>query len=73
MECSSAARDAADNAAYARGFDIGSGLFGDPALGAVGNTATGPGSLAIRATLDAAGQRGFDASLAFHLARDYRR
>ena len=58
---------------YAHGFDIGTGLFGDPALGAVGNTATGPGSLAIRATLDAGGQRGFDASVGFHLARDYRR
>lgn len=58
---------------YARGFDIGTGLFGDPALGAAGNTATGPGSLAIRATLDAAGQRGFDASVDFHLARGYRR
>ena len=57
---------------YARGFDIGTGLFGDPSLGAVGNTATGPGSLAIRATLDAGGQRGFDASVEFHLARDYR-
>ncbi len=68
-----AARNAADDIAYARGFDVGTGLFGDPALGAVGNTATGPGSMAIRATLDASGQRGFDAAAAYHFARDYRR
>lgn len=30
------------------GFDAGSGVFGDPALGALGNKATGPGSERIR-------------------------
>ena len=57
---------------YQRGFDIASGLFGDPALGAQGNTATGPGSMGIRNSLSAAGQRGFNASVAFHLAHDYK-
>jgi hypothetical protein len=51
-----------------RGFDIATGIFGDPARGALGNTATGPGSLRIRNALSAAGQRGFDASVAFHLS-----
>lgn len=65
------ARVAADDAAYQRGFDIASGLFGDPALGAQGNTLMGPGSARIRDSLDAAGQAGFTASVAFHLARTY--
>lgn len=52
---------------YWLGFDIATGLFGDPALGAVGNTLTGPGSNALRAALSAEGQRGFDASVALHL------
>ena len=30
------------------GYDIATGIFGDPALGARGNTLTGPGSLGIR-------------------------
>jgi hypothetical protein len=54
------------------GFDIATGIFGDPAQGAQGNTATGPGSLGIRDSLSAAGQRGFDASVAWHLSRRYR-
>ena len=66
------ARNTRPNAAYLRGFDIASGLFGDPALGSAGNTVMGPGSESIRATLSAAGQRGFNASVAFHLARDYK-
>lgn len=65
------ARVATDDGAYTRGFDIASGLFGDPALGAQGNTLIGPGSERIRDSLDAAGQRGFNASVAFHLARSY--
>lgn len=65
------ARGAEAGASYRRGFDIGSGLFGDPALGAKGNTLMGPGSARIRDSLDPAGQRGFTASVAFHLARDY--
>jgi hypothetical protein len=66
------ARDAVDDADYQRGFDIGTGLFGDPALGAQGNTQMGPGSTRIRDSLNAAGQNGFDDSMKFHLARDYR-
>ena len=51
------------------GFDIASGIFGDRAAGAQGNTATGPGSLGIRNELNGAGQRGFDAAVALHLGR----
>ena len=58
---------------YWLGFDIATGIFGDPALGAIGNTATGPGSLRIRDGLNAAGQRGFNASVALHLSRNYRK
>jgi hypothetical protein len=57
---------------YRLGFDIGSGIFGDPKLGARGNTATGPGSLKIRDSLSAAGQIGFDASVKLHLSRNYK-
>jgi hypothetical protein len=57
---------------YRLGFDIASGIFGNPALGAQGNTATGPGSLGIRDALNAAAQRGFNDSVRFHLSRDYR-
>ena len=52
---------------YWLGFDIGTGIFGDPALGAMGNTLTGPGSLKIRDSLSAEGQRGFNASVGLHL------
>jgi hypothetical protein len=55
------------------GFDIATGLFGDPALGALGNTAMGPGSLKIRNSLSPAGQVGFDDSVALHLSRNYKR
>ena len=58
---------------YWLGFDIATGIFGDPALGAQGNTATGPGSLKIRDGLSAPGQRGFNASVALHLSRKYGR
>ncbi len=51
------------------GFDVGSALFGDPALGGSGNTAIGPGALAIRAALGSVGQAGFDASMNFHFQR----
>ncbi len=47
--------------------------FGDPALGAQGNTATGRGSLGIRDSLSAAGQRGFNAAVNLHLSRKYER
>jgi len=54
------------------GFDIATGIFGDPALGARGNTATGPGSLGIRDALSAGGQKGFNAAVAFHSSRNYK-
>ncbi|HEU4779346.1 MAG TPA: trypsin-like serine protease [Steroidobacteraceae bacterium] len=57
---------------YWLGFDIASGIFGDPAAGAQGNTQTGPGSLGIRNALSPAAQRGFNASVALHLGRKYR-
>lgn len=66
-------RNAEDDAFYRLGFDVATGIFGDPAQGARGNTATGPGSLKIRDGLSAAGQRGFDASVTLHLSRTYRR
>ena len=65
------ARNADSDPFYRLGFDIATAIFGDPALGAQGNTATGPGSLGIRNSLSAAGQRGFDASLKLHLSRKY--
>lgn len=57
---------------YQQGFDIATGIFGDPALGALGNTATGPGSMTIRDSLGAAGQRGFNAAVTFHLSRRHK-
>ncbi len=57
---------------YRQGFDIATGLFGDPALGAAGNTLMGPGSQAIRDSLGSAGRDGFNASVSFHQARQYR-
>jgi hypothetical protein len=66
-------RKGENNVFYWLGFDIASGIFGDPALGARGNTATGPGSLRIRDSLSAAGQRGFNASVKLHLSRNYKR
>jgi hypothetical protein len=60
-------RAASDLVFYRLGFDIATGIFGNPALGAQGNTATGPGSLGIRDALSAAGQRGFNAAVKLHL------
>jgi len=51
------------------GFDLGTGVFGDPAKGAIGSTVMGPGAERIRASLDADGQRGFDAARAFNVGR----
>jgi hypothetical protein len=67
-----AARDANPNVFYQLGFDIATGLFGDPALGALGNTLMGPGSEKIRSSLNADAQLGFDASVTFHQGRTYR-
>ena len=66
------ARTADPDVFYWLGFDIASGIFGNPALGASGNTATGPGSLGIRNALNAPAQRGFNASVTLHLSRNYR-
>jgi hypothetical protein len=63
------ARNAEADALYRQGFDIATAIFGDRALGAQGNTSTGPGSLGIRDSLSPAGQRGFNASVGFHLGR----
>ncbi|HXM35755.1 MAG TPA: hypothetical protein VN920_11245, partial [Pyrinomonadaceae bacterium] len=65
-----AARTAEEDVFYWLGFDIATGIFGDPALGAKGNTSTGPGSLKIRDSLSPAGQRGFNAAVKFHLGQD---
>ena len=65
------ARTADRDVFYWLGFDIATGIYGDPALGAQGNTATGPGAFKIRDALSPAGQRGFNDSVAFHLARSY--
>ena len=66
------ARAAETDPLYRQGFDIATGIFGDPKLGANGNTSTGPGSLGIRDALSAAGQRGFNASVKLHLSRNYK-
>ena len=66
------ARTAEEDVFYWLGFDIATGIFGDPALGAKGNTATGPGSLKIRDSLSPAGQRGFNAAVKLHLSRNYK-
>jgi len=60
------------------GFDIATGIFGDPALNALGRKSMGTGSEKIRSTssdgehvllpTDEVG-KGFDASVAFHLGR----
>ena len=63
-----AARRADRRASYRRGFDIATGIFGDPALGGLGS-APGPGSSLIRDSLSAAARRGFDASMDLHLRR----
>lgn len=59
------------DARYWLGFDIATAIFGDPARGAQGNRAPGPGSTGIRNSLSAPAQRGFDASMNLHLARTY--
>jgi hypothetical protein len=54
---------------YWLGFDIATGIFGNPALGAEGNTLIGPGSEAVRATLGPDGKQGFNDSIAFNVGR----
>ncbi len=53
----SRARNTENDVFFWLGFDIASGIFGNRADGAQGNTATGPGSLGVRNELSAAGQR----------------
>lgn len=65
------ARRSSSDLQYRFGFDVASALFGDPSLGGQGNTALGPGSLNIRASLDPASQPGFDDSANFHFSRHY--
>ncbi len=67
-----AVRNAETDPFYRLGFDIATAIFGDPALGAQGNTATGPGSLGIRDSLSPAGQRGFNDAVKLHLGRNYK-
>ena len=67
-----AKRNATKDGFYWLGFDIASGLFGDPRAGSQGSTVLGPGATAIRDSLNAAGQAGFNASMQMHLARKYR-
>lgn len=55
-------RAAESGAEFQRGFDIATGLFGDPSLGAEGRAAADPQAASIRESLDSDGQRGFDAS-----------
>lgn len=66
------AREAEPDVYYKLGFDIATGIFGDPAQGALGNTLLGPGSLRIRDSLTAENaQWGFDAAATYHLGRKY--
>ena len=58
---------------YTLGFDIATAIFGNPSLGAQGNTQTGPGSLGIRNSLSPTGARGFDAAVQYHLSQSYPR
>lgn len=56
---------------YWLGFDIATGLFGNPKLGALGSTMMGPGAEKIRASLTVETAKGFDDSVAYHLAQKY--
>ncbi|HUP61927.1 MAG TPA: serine protease [Thermoanaerobaculia bacterium] len=67
-----AARTRSSDPRYWLGFDIATAIFGNPRLGAQGNTATGTGSLGLRDSLKSPeAQRGFNASVAHHLSRKY--
>ena len=65
------ARRAVNDGFYWLGFDIASGLFGDPKAGSQGSKVLGSGAIAIRSELNAAGQNGFNASMQLHLSRKY--
>ena len=51
---------------YWLGFDIATGHFGNPKLGADGSTEMGPGAEMIRESLTLEAQKGFDDSFAYH-------
>ena len=61
------ARSLGPDAFFALGFDIATGLFGDPALGGQGDTVMGPGKQRIHDSLSAHGKMGFEASMKLHL------
>jgi hypothetical protein len=63
------ARTADKDVFFWLGFDIATGIFGDKARGALGNTAEGIGSRSIRDALDPVAQRGFNASADLLLRR----
>ena len=63
------ARNAKTDVFYKLGFDIASATFGDPALGAQGNTSMGPGARGIRDSLSPSGQWGFNDSMTVNLSR----
>jgi hypothetical protein len=54
------------------GFDIASGIFGDPAKGGQGSKMGGLQFMAIREQLSLPAQRGFNASMKFHQSRHYK-
>ncbi len=54
------------------GFDIASGIFGDPSKGAQGSKMGGLQFMAIREQLSLPAQRGFNASMKFHQSRHYK-
>lgn len=64
-----AARNAKTDVFYKLGFDIATAIYGDPALGAQGNTSIGPGAQGIRDSLSSSGQWGFNESMYFNLTR----
>jgi hypothetical protein len=63
------ARESQPPSLYWLGFDIGTGLFGDPILGAVGNTLPGPGSDRVKAGLHMEGKQGFEDARLFNVSR----
>lgn len=62
-----AARKANPSVFFWLGFDIATGLYGDPALGGQGDTAPGPGKQKIFDSLSGDGQKGYNASVKLHL------
>jgi hypothetical protein len=61
------------SAFWVLGFDIATAIFGDPALGAQGNTVMGPGAKGIRDSLNnRLLQVGFDEAMKLHLSRNYK-